>query len=58
MPIYASGPFTRLFFSIISGEPKIMVPCKHHVGVKGDLVNTLTTVDPTYIVTQRVYRIY
>jgi hypothetical protein len=32
MPIYASGPYTALFFSIVAGDLKIVVPRKHAVG--------------------------
>lgn len=58
MPIYASGPYTALFFSIIAGDLKIMVPRNHAVGSKGDLVTTPVTVDPKYTDVHRVYTTY
>lgn len=57
MPIYASGPYTALFFSIVAGDLKIVVPRNHAVGSKGDLVTTLVTADPKYIDVHRTYQI-
>lgn len=40
---YADGPFTRIEFIVHHGELLIAVPKHHPVGLRGDLVNTISS---------------
>lgn len=55
--MYASGPFTRLAFGIENGKLTILIPIRHAIGEKGDLVNTITTLDPRFVSIHSVYHI-
>lgn len=56
--MYASGPFTRVVFDIDNDLGIIiLIPRKHSDGHRGDLVNTIVTIDPRYTRLVDVYSI-
>lgn len=56
--MYASGPFTRVVFDIDNDLGIIILtPRKHSDGHRGDLVDTIVTIDPRYTRLADVYSI-
>ena len=39
--LYASGPYTRISFALGDGGLVILVPKRHALGDKGDLIHTI-----------------
>lgn len=54
--MYATGPFTRVMFTLVAGRLLIMLPRRHAEGEKGDLVNTVVTIDNRYVNAHEVYK--